>query len=267
MKLLHGRNLSLALGGRRILEAVDIHVEAGEMLGLIGPNGAGKSSLLKLIAGLQNADSGSLYLGSTAYTEMSPAARSRHIAWLSQQAEVHWPLSVETLIELGRAPHLAPWERPSETDRKIIERIIEQTDLRSLRQRPFNTLSGGEQARVLLARALATQPRILLADEPVAALDLAHQLVVMSLLSGYCRAGNGVIVVLHDLSLASHFCDRLLLLQQGKLLAAGAPDAVLSLENISTAYRISPRKAFTGDPFSLPWQRLEEDPGGAQPPN
>lgn len=256
MNLLQGKGLSLSLGGRKILDQVDIQLQPGEMLGLIGPNGAGKSSLVKILAGLHRADSGTLQLSNEPYSSISPTLRARRIAWLSQQGEVHWPLSVETLIELGRIPHLAPWEQPSQKDRQAIERVMDETNLQTLRERPFNTLSGGEQARVLLARALATEPEILLADEPVAALDLAHQLDVMSLLTDYCRAGRGVIVVLHDLPLAAHFCHRLQLLHHGKVLAVGKSEAVLSPEHLMTAYHIRTKAIQTADPFAIPWQRI-----------
>lgn len=261
MSLLQGEGLSLTLGGRNILDQVDIELQPGEMLGLIGPNGAGKSSLLRLIAGLLEANAGSLQLGDGPFSTIPLAQRARRIAWLTQQGEVHWPLSVETLIELGRVPHLAPWEQPAEKDREAIERVIGETDLQALRQRRFNTLSGGEQARVLLARALATEPEILLADEPVAALDLAHQLDVMSLLSSYCKEGRGVIVVLHDLSLAAHFCHRLQLLHRGKVLAVGSAESVLSPEHLLTAYQVRPLKTAAGDPFAIAWQRT----GGSDP--
>ena len=163
-------------------------------------------------------------------------------------------------MELGRLPHLESWQRPTPRDRSIIERVIVQTDLLHLRERPFNRLSGGEQARVLLARALVTEPDILLADEPVAALDPAHQLDVMQLLSDHCEAGQSVIVVLHDLTLAAHYCHRLQLLYEGATLADGEVDEVLSDDNLATAYAIelieSDDEVLT--PFSLPWRRLTD---------
>ncbi len=256
MKLLQGTALSLCLDGRKILDQVDIDLQPGEMLGLIGPNGAGKSSLLKMIAGLLEPDTGTLRLADKDFSSISLAQRARCIAWLSQQGEVHWPLSVETLLEIGRSPQLSPWQKPTEADRKVIERVLSETDLTGLRERPFNTLSGGERARVLLARALVSEPQILLADEPVAALDLAHQLDVMSLLSSYCKTGRGVIVVLHDLSLAAHFCHRLQLLHHGQVLAVGSAKSVLSPEHLMTAYQIKPRDIKTDDPFAINWQRI-----------
>lgn len=258
MSLLRGENLSLTLGGHPILQGIDIALQPGELLGLIGPNGAGKSSLLKLLAGLVTPTQGSLRLGDRPYPEISPTERARRLAWLPQQGQVHWPLSVETLVEFGRTPHLSPWEQPNESDREIIERILQQTDLLSLRQRAFDTLSGGEQARALLARALATEPEILLADEPVAALDLAHQLDVMELLGNYCQQDRGVIVVLHDLALAAHFCRRLILLHHGSILAAGHPSQVLSDANLAKAYQIRPKGLGTNLSFAIPWERITD---------
>ncbi len=257
MNLIQGKGLSLTLGGQKILDGIDIELREGEMLGLIGPNGAGKSCLLKMLAGLYAAESGTLQLGKDPYSKIPPAQRARRIAWLSQQGEVHWPLTVETLIELGRAPHRTSWEQPTQKDRQAIERVIDETDLQTLRQRPFNTLSGGEQARVLLARALATEPEVLLADEPVAALDLAHQLDVMSLLTNYCKTGRSIIVVLHDLSLAAHFCHRLQLLHHGKTLDEGSAETVLSPEHLMTAYQVMPKRKKSGDSFAIPWQRID----------
>ncbi|PUB85831.1 MAG: hypothetical protein DBP00_12470 [gamma proteobacterium symbiont of Ctena orbiculata] len=135
--------------------------------------------------------------------------------------------------------HLGPWQEPGGEDREIIDRVVRQTDLIPFRDRAFNTLSGGEQARVLLARALVTESDILLADEPVFALDPAHQLDVMTLLSEHCEAGHAVIVVLHDLNLAAHYCQRLQLLYEGSTLADGEVETVLSEENLMRAYEIA----------------------------
>jgi iron complex transport system ATP-binding protein len=256
MKLLQGRGLSRKFGARQILDEVNIELRAGEMLGLIGPNGAGKSTLLKLLAGLLEPDTGSLVLGRRHYTEITPQQRARQIAWLAQRGEVHWPVTVETLLELGRAPHLSPWQRPTERDRQVIEQVLTECELSDLRERTVDTLSGGERARVLLGRALVTEPRILLADEPVAALDPAHQFDMLSLLSNYCKADRGIILILHDLSLAAHFCQRLQLLHRGRTLAVGSAASVLSTENLQAAYRIRPLQSQAPGPFAIPWQRI-----------
>jgi iron complex transport system ATP-binding protein len=256
MKLLQGQRLSLKLGGRQILDSVDIELRPGEMLGLIGPNGAGKSTLLKLLASLLEPDSGELRLGEQAYASIPPEQRAWRIAWLAQRGEVHWPISVETLLELGRAPHLSPWQQSTEQDQEVVERVLVECDLTALRERPVDTLSGGERARALLGRALVTEPQILLADEPVAALDPAHQLDMLNLLANYCTADRGVILVLHDLTLAAHFCHRLQLLYRGRTLAVGNANNVLSPQHLQTAYRIRPTQPQAPSPFAIPWQRI-----------
>jgi len=256
--MLQGDGLSLFRSQRVILDEIDIRLERGEMLGLIGPNGAGKSSLLRLLAGVVTPDEGQLNLYGKPYAAYTPRERARRIAYLPQLTRVAWPLSVERLVELGRIPHLEPWQHPGTADRVAIERVIVQTDLLALRQRRFDTLSGGEQARVLLARALVTEPDILLADEPVAALDPAHQLDVMQLLSEQCEVGQSVIVVLHDLNLAAHYCHRLQLLFEGATLAEGTPEEVLTEENLAEAYEIEPIVSGEGSlsPFCMTWRRV-----------
>ncbi len=258
--MLSAEGLCFLRGDQVILDEVDLELGRGEMLGLIGPNGAGKSTLLRLLAGVLTPDAGTLSLDGRPIESLSRRERARRIAYLPQLNRIAWPLSVERLVELGRLPHLEPWQHPGPSDRAIIERVIVQTDLLALRQRPFDTLSGGEQARVLLARALVTEPDILLADEPVAALDPAHQLDVMDLLSDHCDAGKSVIVVLHDLTLSAHYCDRLQLLLDGATLAEGAPEEVLDEDNLADAYAIElsePEESALA-PFSLPWRRLRQ---------
>jgi iron complex transport system ATP-binding protein len=256
--MLSGENLTLYRNDWVILDGVDINLNRGEMLGLIGPNGAGKSTLLRLLAGVLQPDAGRIQIDGKPIDRLSRQERARRVAYLPQLNQVAWPLSVERLVELGRTPHLESWQQPGAEDRAIIERVIVQTDLLALRERRFDTLSGGEQARVLLARALVTEPDILLADEPTAALDPAHQLDLMQLLSDHCEAGQSVIVVLHDLTLAAHFCHRLQLLFEGATLAQGTPDEVLNEENLADAYEIEPAEAEENilSPFRLPWRRL-----------
>ncbi|MBT3012648.1 MAG: ABC transporter ATP-binding protein [Candidatus Thiodiazotropha sp. (ex Lucina pensylvanica)] len=261
MSLLNGESLFVTRNNQPILQDVDIVLKRGEMLGLIGPNGAGKSTLLRLLAGVIEADTGSLSLNGTPISSVPRSERARRIAYLPQLSEIAWPMSVERIVELGRTPHLEPWQSVGEADREIIERVICHTDLLDFRERSFNTLSGGEQARVLLARAMVTEPDILLADEPVSALDPAHQLDVMNLLRQHCESRHSVIVVLHDLSLAAHYCHRLQLLYQGTTLAEGSAEAVLNEKNLADAYDIALTKA-NGNalkPTSLPWRRLHKD--------
>lgn len=259
MRLLDGHNLSLNLGGRPILKQVDLSLAKGEMLGLIGPNGAGKTTLLRLLAGLAMPDEGRLQLEQQPYHAIDVESRAKKIAYLSQSGTAHWPLTVERLIELGRIPHLGSWQNPNQQDEAIIRDIMLQTDTQHLKERSFDTLSGGERARVLLARALVTEPEILLADEPVAALDPAHQLDVMALLQRHCSGGGSVVVVLHDLSLATHYCHRLQLLLDGSVVAAGSAAEVLTESNLKRAYQITARPALSRSTlFPLNWQKIED---------
>jgi iron complex transport system ATP-binding protein len=254
---LHGENLSVTLDGRQVLDGLSFELQSGEMLGLIGPNGAGKTTLLRTLAGLLKPSAGAVTLDGRDFHAIKPKERARQIAYLAQSGTAHWPMSVARIVELGRAPHLSDWQRPSDHDSEIISRAIRQTDLTGFEHRIFNTLSGGEKARVLLARALAAEPGILLADEPVAALDLSHQLDVMSLLGEFCQQGGAVVVVLHDLRLAAHYCHRVQLLVDGQTLASGPPGDVLSEANMGRAFGLRTRGpgGSTSSPFSIPWEK------------
>jgi len=233
-------NLSVTLGGRQVVAGISTELTGG-LIGLVGPNGAGKSSLVRAIAGLVPSEGTILIDGKRA---LPLRERARRIAYLSQGQAVFWPVTVERLVALGRLPHLAPFERPADTDHAAIERALTRTDLLDLRDRSIDELSGGERARVLLARALAVEAPLLLADEPLAALDPAHQIEVMQLLRAEAARGAAVIAVLHDLTLAARWCDRLLLMDKGQLVADGAPREVLTAERIDAVYGVS---AFIGE--------------------
>ena len=233
-------NLSVKLGGRQVVAGISTEL-AGGLIGLVGPNGAGKSSLVRAIAGLVPSQGTILIDGKPA---LALRERARRIAYLSQGQAVFWPVTVERLVALGRLPHLAPFARPADADHNAIERALTRTDLLDLRDRSIDQLSGGERARVLLARALAVEAPLLLADEPLAALDPAHQIEVMQLLRAEAARGATVIAVLHDLTLAARWCDRLLLMDQGQLVADGAPRQVLTAERIDAVYGVS---AFIGE--------------------
>ena len=234
--------VSVTLGGRRAVDQVSAEL-AGGVIGLIGPNGAGKSTLVRAIAGLIPAE-GTILLDDASVAALPLGERARRIAYLPQGQAVHWPLTVERLVALGRLPHLAPFARPGTMDARAIERALERTELFGLRDRPIDALSGGERARVLLARALAVEAPLLLADEPLAALDPAHQIEVMALLRAEAARGATVIAVLHDLTIAARWCDRLLLIDEGRLVADGAPAEVLTADRIGSVYGVS---AFIGE--------------------
>jgi len=249
------QNISVRLGNRTVLRSVSLELRSGELLGLIGPNGAGKTTLLRLLAGLIKAQSGSIWLGDCTLQQTPIRERARQLAYLAQHSQVSWPLTVRRLVELGRIPHLDSWRKTSGRDSEVILQVMQATDIHTLQDRSFDSLSGGERTRVLLARALAGEPEVLLADEPVATLDPAHQLEVMSLMQTHCRRGGSAIVVLHDLSLANHYCQRLQLLHQGSTLAVGQPVAVLTPDHIKQAYGLEIADGTNRENrFQLPWK-------------
>ena len=227
--------------GRAIVDGVSMALGAGEMVGLIGPNGAGKSTLMRAMLGLINLDGGSCALAGQPLRQWSLRERARRMAYLPQQGESHWPLAASRVIEMGRMPHLAPWQRPGPRDRQAIAEAIAQTEVEDLLGRVVTTLSGGERMRVNLARLLATQAPILLADEPIASLDPYHQLHIMEIFADHARCGGSVLVVLHDLNYAARFCDRLVVLHEGRCVAEGAPRQVLQPQLLRDVYGIETR--------------------------
>lgn len=232
-------NLVLSRGHRTILHGVSFRVEQPCLIGLLGPNGAGKSTLLRGLAGLTPADSGQIHLGDALLTDIPAHERARKLALLPQERTVHWPLHVHDVVMLGRMPYRSLLGRPSETDRQAVAQAMRDMHVDQFATRPFSQLSGGEQARVLIARTLAQDPDLLLADEPVNGLDPAHQISLMTTLQTIVAAGRTIIVSLHDLTLAARFCDRLLLLHEGRLVGDGTAETVLSADNLAHVYGIS----------------------------
>lgn len=258
MSGLHASNISVQYGDVRILEQASLDVEPGQVVGLIGPNGAGKSTLLRAILGFVDIVQGHITLDDEDLRNLTLKDRARKIAYAAQGAPAHWPLTVERTVALGRIPHLSAWQDMRDEDHHAVECALQSTDTLHLRERLVTTLSGGERAGVFLARAIAVHAPYLLADEPVAALDPYHQLQVMEILQRLAAEGRGVVVVLHDLSLAMRFCDSLVLLHEGKVLAHGAPKEVLTEEMIAMAYRVDAvASEHGGTAYITPWQRKD----------
>ncbi|MES2675007.1 MAG: ABC transporter ATP-binding protein [Pseudomonadota bacterium] len=241
--LLSAKALQLTLGKKIVIDNVDVTVQKNEFVGLIGPNGAGKSSLLRVLAGLKKPQTGDVELCinecSSAISKILPLQRARFMAYLAQHETPVWPLSVKNLVALGRSPWNGNVLQATVDDEIAIDNAMHMTDVHLLADRPITELSGGELQRTLLARVFAGSPQLILADEPIASLDLYHQLHVMELLQAQAKSGGAVIAALHDLSLAARFCSRLILLHQGKVVAEGEPIKVLTPENISAVYGVS----------------------------
>lgn len=235
--LLRAEGVGATLGHRTILSSVDLGVSAGEMMVVIGANGAGKTTLVRRLAGLLAGD-GAVYLGDRRAEAVSPRLRARKIGYLPQGHVFHWPLSVADVVALGRIPHGAGAAELGSEDRAAVVAALEATGTLDLADRTVTTLSGGERARVALARVLAGEPEIILADEPVAALDARYQFVVLDLLRARAKAGAAIIAVLHDLSLAARYGDRIVLMKDGQIAAEGAPASVLTHENLAATFGI-----------------------------
>lgn len=228
-------NVGVTRAGRPVLRDVSVGIASSELVGIVGPNGAGKSTLLKAALGLLPA-TGTVTLVGKTLDALTPAARARAVAYVPQEREVAWDLSVRDVVMLGRLPHRAPFAASSAQDEGAVAAAMDDADVSAFADRPVTALSGGERARVLIARALAQAAPLLLADEPTSGLDPAQQLAIMALFRRFCRSGNAVVVSIHDLQLAARWCDRLVLLHDGAIVADGKPAIVLTREAIRRVY-------------------------------
>ncbi|WP_294930761.1 ABC transporter ATP-binding protein [uncultured Paracoccus sp.] len=248
MTLLSLQNLSVVRHDRPVLSGIDLTVAEGEFVGLLGPNGAGKTTLLRAALGLLP------HGGASSLDRLTADLRARHAAFMPQGREIAWPLPVERLVALGRTPH-----GRSPADGPAVERAIAALELATLRHRPATELSGGEQARALIARMLAQETPLLVADEPVAGLDPAAQIKVMQTFAGIAAQGRAVLASLHDLGLAARHCTRLVLLSQGRIAADGPPEAVLTPDTLARVFGITALFATTPEgPVFQPLDILKE---------
>lgn len=220
------------LGVAARLTDVSLALEPGTITAICGPNGAGKSTLLETLAGLLVPQSGHVRLGDTTLAAMTPRARAQAIGYLPQQAEIAWDVPVRRIVELGRMPHRDARAAP-------VGDALAVLDLTGLADRRAQALSGGERARVLLARVLAGEPEWILADEPLAALDMAHQLALLAHLRRAAERGVGVVLVLHDLALAMNHADQVTVLDRGRLAAHGPPEQALAADMIARVWGVA----------------------------
>ena len=238
---------SVSLGGRQVLDTVSADLTPGRITAILGPNGAGKSSLIKAIAGLIVPYGGTVTLDGRDVTRIESRERARHIGYLPQEGAAAWNIRAAELVALGRLPHRSPFAGATGEDEAAVTRALTATETTHLASRPVNELSGGERARVLLARVLAGEPRWLLADEPLASLDPAHQLDILARLCGVADSGAGVVIVLHDLGHAASVADDVLLLKEGKAVAFGPVAEVLTEERVAEVFEVKVRWVETGE--------------------
>ncbi len=233
---LAARNLHVTIGDRRLLADIDLTFQQGKVTALVGPNGAGKSTLLSCLAGLRRPESGAVWLDERPLDAIPIEERARRLAVLPQGAEIHWNVFVRSLVELGRAP----WRgaRGKVKDIGPVESAMRRVDVAHLADREALTLSGGERGRTLMARALAVEACWLLADEPLAGLDPLHQLTALAALRGEAANGTGVLLVIHDLSLAAQWADEVIVLHEGRVVAEGPPEKVLTLSLLRDVYGV-----------------------------
>ena len=235
---IEARDLSVDLARRRIVKGVSMTAGAGSLTVVAGPNGAGKSTLLRALAGLLPAASGDVLLKGQSISVFDKRALGRELAYLPQDRIVHWPVSVRVAVGLGRMPHRSASAGETDADRKAIEDAMRAMDISHLSERSVAALSGGERARVLMARALAQQSWALIADEPASGLDPGHALELFTHLRKLGNGGHAVVTALHDLSLAARFADEIVLMKGGEVRARGLPRDVLTAGNLAAVYGI-----------------------------
>ncbi len=238
MDILRIKDLSCGYEAKEVIKKVSFSIKEGDFLGIIGPNGAGKTTLFRTITGTLKPWEGKILYRDKNISEISPRNFAREVAVIPQILEVPFAFSVEEFVSMGRFPHLGRFESLRPKDHKILKEALNFTDIFSFRERKISELSGGERQRVILAQGFAQEPRLLLLDEPTSHLDIAHQVQVLDLIKRLNKEKNlTVIVVLHDLNLASSYCDRLILLKEGEISKEGSPQDVLTYQNIEEVYK------------------------------
>ncbi|PUU93881.1 ABC transporter ATP-binding protein [Halanaerobium sp.] len=236
--MLRTDKIKFSYAAEEILKGIDLEIEAGSFIGIIGPNASGKSTLLKNISSSLKSDSGTVYLDSKLLNDYSSMELARKMAVVPQNTEVNFNFNVYDIIMMGRHPYQKRWSGVNKTDKKIVKEVMEVTDTLKLRSKSINELSGGERQRVIIARALAQKPGILLLDEPTSSLDINYQGEIYSLLNYLNQELDlTIITVSHDLNLTAQYCEKLILLKEGRIFAAGPAEEVLTEKNIRQVYK------------------------------
>ena len=228
--------VSVTLGGRAVLSDVSATADRGSFVGLVGPNGAGKTTLLRVVNGSLSPARGSVTVAGERIHDLSSRAASRLVATVPQNTGLSFDFSVRETVEMGRTPHVSRFGRWGEDDRRAVADAMARTEVADLADRPVTAVSGGERQRVLIARALAQNTPLLLLDEPTASLDINHQVRTLELVRALVDEGRTAVAAIHDLNLAAHYCDGLVLLADGRVLAAGPPASVLTESSLERAF-------------------------------
>ncbi|WP_435153145.1 heme ABC transporter ATP-binding protein [Haladaptatus sp. DFWS20] len=229
-------DVSITLGQSQVLDGVNAHIADGKFVGLVGPNGAGKTTLLRAMNGVLSPDSGRVLVDGEAIADLSSKAASRRVATVPQDTTLSFDFHVRDVVAMGRNPYRSRFGPGDGDENDVIDRAMERTDVAEFANRPITAVSGGERQRILLARALAQDTPVLLLDEPTASLDINHQVRTFELVRELVHDGKTVVGAIHDLNLAAHYCDELLLLNSGSVLSAGTPTEVLAEETLREAF-------------------------------
>ena len=249
---LRARGLEFYYAARKVLDNISFTAEVGELIGLVGPNGSGKTTLLKILDGLLKPRVGSVYLDGRKLQDLRLDEIARTIAMVPQDSAANSEFTVFEIVMMGRTPHLKRFSLEGAEDEKKVKKWMELTETIHLAERKLTEISGGERQRVIIARALAQEPKVLLLDEPTANLDICYQLQIMNLIKNLTRRLNLIaICAIHDLNLAARYCDKLILLSEGKIVAIGKPIEVITAENLRKVFKIDVKIAYDPETDSI----------------
>ena len=237
--ILQIRDTSFSYDRETVLHSVSMDIQPGEFVGVIGPNGSGKSTLLKLLGGVLTTGPGKLFFREKDYKDYHRKQMAQSITWIPQDHSMAFPFKVSEIVLMGRHPYLSAFTFEGDEDIEIARNAMERTQILQFAQRGFNEISGGEKQRVVIAGAITQEPEVMILDEPTSALDIKYQIQILNILQQLNKDEQmTVVLAMHDLHLASKFCDRLVLLDQGKIFQDGRPEDVLKKENIEEVYGV-----------------------------